>query len=139
MGTTGQNCLSAELKPPPGTSQAEVAPAWPKSSFFNNIKQVQSTEPDQKMSAWWYKHGETIITPHSGAAGGPDIQVPFHLSATSTDVKIRAGAPLPSLPPGSVLMLSLMWKSHRHMRTSLSQPSISLFQSHFERWHIPSS
>lgn len=51
------------------------------------------------MSAWWYKHGETIITPHSGAAGGPDIQVPFHLSATSTDVKIRAGAGAP--PPQS--------------------------------------
>lgn len=88
--------LSADLKPPQGTSQAEVAPAWPKSSFFNNIKQVQSTKPDQKMSAWWYKHGETIITPHCGAAGGPDIQVPFHLSATSTDVKIRAPPPFQS-------------------------------------------
>lgn len=136
---TGQNCLSAEFQTPRnftggGRHAAGTLPGQ-KSSVFNNIRWVEADyKTPTRRQRHVIEHRKTIIAPHTGAAGGPDLQVLFQLSATSTDVKIRAGSHL-SLPPGSVLMLSIMWKSHCLSPLHFTR----LLQTHFEQWHIPSS
>lgn len=121
MGKTGQNCLSVEFKTPRsiadgGRHAAGTLPGANPAFLTTSGGSRLGTRPNWKMSASWHKHGGTINAPHTGAAGGPETQVPLSPDATPADVKIRGGSH-PALPPGSAPMLSLMQKSHRHTQT----------------------
>lgn len=135
---TGQNCLSAEFKTPrnitdrgrhaagtlPGQNPAFLTTSG--GSRLTTKPQLEErhmirTQQDNYHSTHWSCRWSW----HTG---------PLSPVSNPTDVKIRAGSRL-SLPPGSVLMLSLIWKSHCLSPLHFSH----LLQSHFEQWHIPSS